>query len=768
MGARTHASESTVVEHVEAPARAPSRDAVVVGSVNDPAEADADRLADRALSLAGSYQGANLGARSSDSVRRSATADVDGLSVDSSALAGARSGGTALDGDVRAKLEHGFDTDLGAVRVHTGSAAAGIARQISARAFTHGNDVYFGAGEYRPGTADGDHVLAHEVAHTVQNGNADGVHRFPATWSTSPVPWKPLTASVFRPGEGASGGVYILTSKEGNGPVKKAVVKPVSGKNGLGLRESGEQLQFSDAALGKLLGLSSPTSKVVRRGGSEFKDLVDLCQSKQPPSVDGAAAGSLADSESFVVMSEVPNASSIASLADKAPTNRRASADLFRAVFDPTFLAELGKLCIGDLMVGNPDRMVLGAMNLGNVMVSMQQGRASLAAIDTTTYLPKTVTPGQWKQDASGAGGFNTVKTAMDKGPGDLLDGFFQTLVNRLKSGTPDTAGPNPTWDVIDTTYKANRDRYLASFEFGWNDAMITALSFSEDDDTIDSVTAGYNDDDVTGSTLKANLAYLGGRAEGKSHDESIGRSMAITAASWAKTIDLNRLVPPSTDSLAPSVAALPTGKAVAADVVSMPSLPTAKNLKLLGRPYASPLGLADYNSLPKFAERINIAHTEVNGEVAATKSRRKGAFGKKEEQPRNRSVVSHYIVHASAMAAGGARVGDAASYSASVVNDAKPLSGADFRGNEAAPVTALLRNVGMGLSALDAGIATYQRQLATAITTVPDTKHADKVALVGVIGEIDTYLQKAKEKIGEVKKLDPQRMAARMVPRSG
>ena len=63
------------------------------------------------------------------------------------------------------RLGHSF----GAVRVHTGPRAATAAATAGAQAFTHGQEVYFGAGFYRPDTAAGQHLLAHELAHTAQD-----------------------------------------------------------------------------------------------------------------------------------------------------------------------------------------------------------------------------------------------------------------------------------------------------------------------------------------------------------------------------------------------------------------------------------------------------------------------------------------------------------------------------------------------------------------------------------------------------------------------
>lgn len=76
--------------------------------------------------------------------------------------------GAPLEGAARAQMEQGLGADLGDVRIHRDTAAARLTQQLEARAFTHGNDVYFGEGEYAPDTQDGRRVLAHELAHVMQ------------------------------------------------------------------------------------------------------------------------------------------------------------------------------------------------------------------------------------------------------------------------------------------------------------------------------------------------------------------------------------------------------------------------------------------------------------------------------------------------------------------------------------------------------------------------------------------------------------------------
>jgi hypothetical protein len=79
-----------------------------------------------------------------------------------------RSPGQPLDQDTRAFMEPRFGHDFSRVRVH--SEDANSAAALNARAYTLGSDIVFGAGEYAPQTRQGRSLLAHELAHVVQQG----------------------------------------------------------------------------------------------------------------------------------------------------------------------------------------------------------------------------------------------------------------------------------------------------------------------------------------------------------------------------------------------------------------------------------------------------------------------------------------------------------------------------------------------------------------------------------------------------------------------
>jgi hypothetical protein len=100
-------------------------------------------------------------------VMRKGNGDVEAGAEDAVARASSSSG-QALPGELRTKFESSLGTDLSDVRVHTGSESHQAADAVGAKAYAVGNDVHFGAGQYDPHSNDGQHLIAHEVAHTVQ------------------------------------------------------------------------------------------------------------------------------------------------------------------------------------------------------------------------------------------------------------------------------------------------------------------------------------------------------------------------------------------------------------------------------------------------------------------------------------------------------------------------------------------------------------------------------------------------------------------------
>jgi hypothetical protein len=77
-------------------------------------------------------------------------------------------GGSPVEPAARSFLEERMGADFSDVRVHTGARADESARSINAQAYTVGTDVVFRSGVYAPDSPSGRHVLAHELAHVMQ------------------------------------------------------------------------------------------------------------------------------------------------------------------------------------------------------------------------------------------------------------------------------------------------------------------------------------------------------------------------------------------------------------------------------------------------------------------------------------------------------------------------------------------------------------------------------------------------------------------------
>jgi hypothetical protein len=84
------------------------------------------------------------------------------------ALRQSKGKGSPVPDPVRTSMESRFGADFSPVRLHTGGEADKMNRAVSAEAFTHGKDIFFREGRFRPGTKAGDKLLAHELTHVIQ------------------------------------------------------------------------------------------------------------------------------------------------------------------------------------------------------------------------------------------------------------------------------------------------------------------------------------------------------------------------------------------------------------------------------------------------------------------------------------------------------------------------------------------------------------------------------------------------------------------------
>jgi Domain of unknown function (DUF4157) len=153
-----------------------------IGPVDDPLEREADHSADRVTQTAlppslqrtcaceGSGEPCTQCALQRLTIvqRISAPAKESNGVAPQMAIDAVTRPGRPIEPSVRETLEPRFGASFENVRVHDDAEAAAAAESVNARAYTIGNHVVFGAGEYQPQTTQGQHILAHELTHTLQ------------------------------------------------------------------------------------------------------------------------------------------------------------------------------------------------------------------------------------------------------------------------------------------------------------------------------------------------------------------------------------------------------------------------------------------------------------------------------------------------------------------------------------------------------------------------------------------------------------------------
>ncbi|BCH34310.1 hypothetical protein MesoLjLc_62400 [Mesorhizobium sp. L-8-10] len=187
-----------------------------LGPVDDPLEREADQIAEAVIGKgtvaafgqapAGTAQRKCAECEEEETLRRKddkrVSARPGGRAAAETAAGAVATGGMPMSAEARAYFEPRFGRDLSDVRIHTGSRAAGAANAIHARAYTLGSDIAFAEGEYAPAAPVGRLLLAHELAHVIQqaDGAVPAVRR--AGYGTGTPPnWGAVTTAIVPPDE---------------------------------------------------------------------------------------------------------------------------------------------------------------------------------------------------------------------------------------------------------------------------------------------------------------------------------------------------------------------------------------------------------------------------------------------------------------------------------------------------------------------------------------------------------------------------------------
>ncbi len=145
---------------------------LAIGASNDPLEQEADRVADQVLTTP---IHPHVSKERPQIQRYSAQATGDAGTAPASVGRVLTSSGRPLDPQLQQDMEQRFGHDFSQVRVHSGTAAEQSVQDVNANAYTVGHNIVFGTGQFAPGTHEGRRLIAHELAHVVQQSGADGI-----------------------------------------------------------------------------------------------------------------------------------------------------------------------------------------------------------------------------------------------------------------------------------------------------------------------------------------------------------------------------------------------------------------------------------------------------------------------------------------------------------------------------------------------------------------------------------------------------------------
>ncbi|MBN1208696.1 MAG: DUF4157 domain-containing protein [Myxococcaceae bacterium] len=178
-----------------------------------------------------------------------------------------RGGGEPLAGPTRARIESRLNTRVGEdVRIHRGEPAERAAALVGAPAFTVGRDIFLGP-EVRPATPQGEHVLAHEVAHAVQQSGA-------ATPTPGPLPRTTPGGAEERQAEAAARG---LERPVPGAPLALAAAPPSASALPFTPAKTFKELwpQFTKARLGPNAAEATALAKELTTAPYDFNDILN-------------------------------------------------------------------------------------------------------------------------------------------------------------------------------------------------------------------------------------------------------------------------------------------------------------------------------------------------------------------------------------------------------------------------------------------------------------------------------------------------------------
>ena len=159
---------------------------LTVGAPDDPYEKEADHVADKVMRMPDNHfvqrkcadcekedklHRKPLGESITPFIQRKGSGVPAVSAATSQSIESSRGGGSRMDSHTESFMSSRFGGDFSNVKIHNDGQSARLNRELSSKAFTVGNDIYFNDGQYQPGSSSGKHLLAHELTHVVQQNN---------------------------------------------------------------------------------------------------------------------------------------------------------------------------------------------------------------------------------------------------------------------------------------------------------------------------------------------------------------------------------------------------------------------------------------------------------------------------------------------------------------------------------------------------------------------------------------------------------------------
>lgn len=233
----------------------------------------------------------------------------------------ARGRGRRLDSRTRRRLERSYGVDLSDVQVHTDAEADTLSRAVNARAFTSSSNIFFTQGTYAPSTADGFRMLAHEVAHVVQqSGGPVPASDFGALRISHPTDAGEVTAeraavqtvagARAEPMPGAASGVPAagFAARSARSPGRRSGVKPARTARALG-RESAAVPRTGLGSAGGVVTVQRAPQPLVPLGDFDLMFNPSSALDVAPPGAAAPTSQRVNDTSSTATFSGIPRGS---------------------------------------------------------------------------------------------------------------------------------------------------------------------------------------------------------------------------------------------------------------------------------------------------------------------------------------------------------------------------------------------------------------------------------------------------------------------------